>query len=502
MDSPAPSEFSDLQKPLEHFRAKTKRLKIHPAEMLLVAVVTAHVAFLPWAMGGMRSWGQFVSLSLAIASFALALVPRNYTAEHTGANAFRLVMWPRLMRFPIFWLGLLLLGYITAQGLNPAWTYMQDGKNWWMQRVDHITWMPTGVRVPFEYWGPWRKLIIYASAWMTVCAIWTGFTRRRSVQIFFIAISTNGLAIAGLGLAQKMLPNGKIFWVVNPPINSVFFSSFAYKNHAATYLDLTLFVTCGLAAWYYLRGLRRLEKSNPAGLFAFLATCIAITVLVSYARGATIVMLFFLCVAIGAFLVHQLLIPNTIRKPIVAVALMIIFGYFLKTGFEALNSREAWSRLSEGITNLDESLAPRRAATAASLDMLKDQWIKGAGAGSFRFLFPVYQQRHPEILSNSPGGSKMFWEHAHNDIVEFPIELGLVGSLLIFIAAGYWMFLLCKSYFWGNPFSVCVVFGALLLVASSWWDFPFQNPAILILWCSVGVATAMWTMFEELNIKG
>ena len=51
----------------------------------------------------------------------LSLVPRNYTPEHTGADFFHLVMWPRLVRFPIFWLGAALLGLVVVQALNPAW---------------------------------------------------------------------------------------------------------------------------------------------------------------------------------------------------------------------------------------------------------------------------------------------------------------------------------------------------------------------------------------------
>ena len=91
----SPSEFSELQKPLDIFRAKTKRLKIHPAEMALLWVVGAHLVFLPWAFGGMAAWTQVVSLVLGFVSLVMALVPRRYTEEHSGSNSFRLVMWPR-----------------------------------------------------------------------------------------------------------------------------------------------------------------------------------------------------------------------------------------------------------------------------------------------------------------------------------------------------------------------------------------------------------------------
>src|SRR6185295_8690372 len=135
-----------------------------------------------------------------------------------------------------------------------------------------------------------------------------------------------------------------------------FFSSFVYKNHAGAYLVLTLAVACGLAAWYYLRGLRRMEKSNPAGVFAFFTTCIAVSVLVSYARGATLIMLIYLCLSVAAFLLHQFLVPSENRKPIIAVVLILLFGFFLKTGLEALQSHIAWDRLAAGMTEKDASL--------------------------------------------------------------------------------------------------------------------------------------------------
>ena len=496
MDSLPPSDYSELQKPLEHFRAKTKRLQIHPLERLVLGIVAAQLVFLPWALGGMALWSQWVSLGFAAIGFAVALLPRSYAEEHTGSNTFRLVMWPRLAKFPVFWLGLALLAYVAMQALNPAWTYVQEGKGWWMQSLAPHAWLPQGVQVPFERGGPWRQLLIYASVWLTACAIWVGFTRRRTVQTLFIVIATNGVLLALFGIAQRLLGNGKLFWSYDSP-NGSFFSSFIYKNHVGAYLLLTLAVTSGLAAWYYLRGLRRLEKSNPAGLFAFFATCIAIAILISYARGATITMLAFLTVGVGVFLGHQLFMKNTTRKPIVAVMLLLIFGFFLKTGLEALNSREAWTRLKQGMAREDMSLEAREWATAAAGSMLHDHWKSGIGAGSFKFLFPVYQHRDPR-LSRTP----QFWEHAHNDVLQIPIELGLTGVALITGMAGYLLLGLARSFFWENPLSGCTVWGAGLLVVYAWWDFPFQCPAVLLTWCVLGVAVLLWTRFEELNVRG
>jgi hypothetical protein len=380
----------------------------------------------------MRTWAQIPSVVLSAFSLLIALLPRNYTEEHTGSNSFRLIMWPKLVRFPIFWIGSALLGYIVLQALNPAWTYETDGRSWWMRKIEAKSWLPTGVIAPFEKWNQWRMLIIYASAWMTVCAIWVAFTRRRTVQLFLLTLAANGLIVAILGVAQRITKAGKIYWSFDSP-NPAFFSSFIYKNHGAAYLDIILAVTCGLASWYYLRGLRRLEKSNPSGVLAFFATFIAIAVLISNARGATLVMLGFLLGCICAFIIYQFLIPKESRKPVIAIALILVFGTFLKTGLGALRAGEAWNRLQQGMTRQDLSLEMRERATAACIEMLGDHWKTGIGAGSFRYIFPIYQHRHPELVTT--GGERLFWEHAHNDIVQFPIELGIVGFGLL-VATG------------------------------------------------------------------
>lgn len=465
----------------------------------MLGVVGAHLVFLPWALGAMRPWAQFISLGLAILGFVVALVPRNYTEDHTGARRFKLIPWPKLLRFPIFWLGLALLGHVALQALNPAWVYVTNGQGWWMQGVEHRSWLPVGVDVPFERWGPWRMLMIYTSGFLTVCSIWIGFTRRRTVQLLFIGLAANGLLLTVLGIAQRLVPNDRIFWFVESQ-NPSFFSSFVYKNHAGAYLDLMLALSCGLAAWYYLRGLRRLDKSNPSGVFVFFATCIAVGVLTSYARGATLVMLVFLFACVAGFAIHQFMVRQEVSRRVVAIALVLIFGYFLKTGMEALRSGEAWDRLRRGVMREDLSLEFRERATRAAMEMLGENWQKGVGAGSFQFLFPIYQHRHPELVG--AGSRRMFWEHAHNDVLQIPIELGAAGAGILLLGAGYWMLRLSRSYFWENPLSAPVTLGLLLLVAYSWWDFPFQNPAILITWCALWPAVALWAQLEEQKNAG
>lgn len=490
------ADYIELQRPLDLFRAKRRKPRIHPVEQVLLWVVTAHLVLLPWALGGMRWWAQMASLALAATGMVVALLPRDAEDGAQDTSVSGAMIWARLFRFPVFWIGLAILLLVAVQALNPSWTFKSNEKSWWMQALPHRNWLPTGVEVPFERGGPWRALIVYAAAWLTVCSIWIGFTRRRTIQILLVGLAINGLLLAIFGIAQRVAGNGRIFWFFESP-NPTFFSSFIYKNHGGAYLVLTLAVACGLTGWYHLRAQRRLDKSNPSGVLAFLATCIAVSILTSYARGATITMLAFLVVCIGAFVIHQLRQPKGGRTPVVTLVLVVIFGFFLKTGLEALQSREAWDRLKQGISHQDSSLASRALATRAATEMWRDYAWAGAGAGSFRFLFPIFQNRFPDLVARD--GRPTYWEHAHNDLVQIPLELGIAGVALLGAAGVFWTITLLRSSAWTNPLAASCALGALLLLVYAWWDFPFQCPAILVTWCALWPAVAHWSRLEDHN---
>ena len=487
---PATTAAFDSSSP-DRARTRRERPRIHSVEKLLLTLVTLHLVFMPWALGAMHLPAQIASAVLAALGFAVSLWPRNYTAENSGNEAFRLTPWPRLARFPVFWLGLALLGYIALQALNPVWTYITDGKVFWMMRIKGSDWLPPGIWAPFEKWGPWRVFMVFGSAWLTTCAVWVGFTRRRTLQILVGALAANGVLLAILGVAQRMTHTNLIYWNFDFP-GAMPFASFVYKNHGAEYLLLSLAAACGLAGWFYIRGLRRMEKSNPSGVLAFAATFVAVAVVTSYARGATLTMLAYLLACIAGFVAHQLSLPKEHRRTPILVVMLLVFGYFLNTGLDALRAGEAWERMKSGLTRQDVSWESREWASAATWEMIKDAPLTGAGAGSFQYVFPLYQHRDKRL-----GPGQLFWQQAHNDLLQFPAELGIIGCALIAAMLGWWMLQLVCCHFWDNALSVCLVGGLVALLLYSWFDFPFQCPAILITWCVLWPVVTLWTQFEE-----
>jgi O-antigen ligase len=310
-------------------------------------------------------------------------------------------------------------------------------------------------------------LLIYAAAWLVACAMWIGFTRRRTFQFFFTALVGNGFLLACVGMLQRVKGNGRVLGIFESP-TSYFVATLLYKNHAAAYFNILLGLAAGLSFWFYTRNLRRLEKSSPAGIFAFFAAAIAVIVLFSFSRAGTILMLTLTVALLGIFLVRQF---------------RLLLGSFVWLGSYSMQLdrvTESMGRLFKG--DRESSIEYRESAHQATWEMAQDRPGFGWGSGGFRFLFPLYQQRHEQIFRD-PGGHRLYWEHAHNDYLELLAELGAVGCGLLGLGLGFAGWISLKPHARGNPLVLFGLLGLGTTLAHAWVDFPFQNPAILTTWC-------------------
>ena len=95
------------------------------------------------------------------------------------------------------------------------------------------------------------------------------------------------------------------------------------------------------------------------------------------------------------------------------------------------------------IENVDKDA--RVLSTKATWDMAQDRLWLGWGAGSFRYIFPIYQKNYPEIFyayyHKKKGwvGRKMY-RYAHNDVLQSVAEFGLIGSGLLFLSIAWIVF--------------------------------------------------------------
>jgi len=479
------------------FRLHGHRPALHPQERRTLAWVTIHLCFLPWALGTMHLWSQCASLTLAVIGFVVAAWPRRYTEAGATGEPVEIQVRPlrRLWRFPVFWIGLALLVYIATQGLNPAWRYKANSTYWWIEPTTHLSWLPSGMDVPFPNAGPWRALIIHASLWLTLCTVWIGFMRRLTFRLLFTFVAANGVLLAILGLAQLLTHATGIFWVVKSS-NAAFVASFIYRNHAGAYLNLALALAVGLAWWHFVRARRYFEKSSPASVYTFCAVILGVTVLFSLSRGAAITMAAFILLAGTTFVWSLWSQPTDRRSYVASIGLVVLLMGFIGVGLYSLNLKKVRTRFDNVFSDSDASFSSRVEAHSAAAEMLAARPLYGYGVGCFRYGFPEYVSKHPNIYYSGIA-NRWFWEHAHNDLLEYPIEFGLFGFGIILAGIGWLCWRLVRWRFWSNPLALPLVLGVALTIFHAWGDFVFQNPAILITWAMLLLAAGRWAELDQ-----
>ena len=466
---------------LESFRGRQERQPIDGAERAVLWFLGAELVLLPWALGAELPWAQIAGLALAAAALACALVPR-YRPGAPGEGGRWLSPWRKLSRFPIFWLGGALLALVTIQALNPAWTFTAKGNYWWVLRARDVPWLPAGVAAPFGRFNAWRDLIIGASTWFATCAVWVGLIRQRSLRLLLGILTANGIALSALEAWQHLNSAQRIPWPLTALTMQPLHASFVYKNHAGSYLTLTVFCALALAAWNFRRGARTMRKSTPTGVLVLAALLISTGVLFTLSKGASLLL------GGGALLFAGwwagLSWRERGRRAANPAVTALLASVFLLLALYTIRRVD----FSEILAHFDELTAKGAAADSvrgrivvhrADGDMLRDHWLRGVGAGGFRYLFPEYQRRYPEIYL----AGALYWEHAHGDWWEVPIELGLAGDLLLLAGTGWWIAWFSRHgpLLW-NVLAIPLLLGCGLTVMHAEFDFPFQSPAILITW--------------------
>ena len=443
----------------------------------------------------MAAWSQVTSLLSALTGLVLASWPRT-----TGKNSEpipRPRFWPAagLRRSKIFWAGMILLGYISVQALNPAWQFFTDGETWWLEPIDFVRWLPSSVSAPFARANPWRTLVVFGSLLLLVSSVWTGFTRRKSYHLLFTLLAANAGLLALFGLAQRLSGATEIFWAY-PSSNDHFVASFIYPNHAGPYLYLMVALLIGLAGWHTQRPHQPQKNAGAAAAFVVIAVCCALLVIFSYSRMSILLLLAYGALVGGHWILRWLQGTGSIRYRPETLPLALIFTAVIGVCVVTMQTEKIRERFTDLFDHtatavLDRTL-PRQAATA----MFRDHWLVGWGAGCFRYGFSKYTKAYPAI-HYFPHGPRRYWEHAHNDLLEFPVELGVVGLLPLAVILGCAIGELYRRRFWRNTLSLSLVLGCALLVVHAWVDFVFQNPAILLTSGVLFAGALRWTELDQ-----
>jgi len=469
----------------------TKGTSLGAPELAVLAICGLDLLVEPWALGTMHAPSQVGALMLAAAGMVAALWPQPGPIAEARA-------WEHLFRFPIFWGGLALLAYVIIQATNPAWRFVTDAHSWWLVPLIPRPHLPSGVEAPFDRSNPWRSAVIWATPWLLSCALWCGLRRRLSYRLLFGAVTGAGALLAVVGLIQRLSAADRILWAYRPANDAQFMATFIYRNHAGAYFDLVLAAALGLATWHGRRWRRRQEGPGATIGFSFAAALIATGVVFTDSR-LSIALMALPLIAISAGVAtrndpgHRPF--QWVRWLVAALPILAIFAIALVS----FASGDVRNRFSSLLAHPGETLGFREEARRAAEEMLADRWMFGWGAGCFRYGFPLYAQRYP-VIYFSANHQLRYWEHAHDDLVEFPLELGVVGMIPIVVGLAFVVWRLGTVQAWRNPFSLCATAGCLATLGHAWMDFVFQNPAVLALWVALLVGAIRWAELDK-NIE-
>jgi O-antigen ligase len=226
----------------------------------------------------------------------------------------------------------------------------------------------------------------------------------------------NGFVIAVRVIAEHLSPS---------PSTDVT-GTFVNENSYAAFANLLIPVALALGRDAQRRASVEGDRSHPGYLLYFIAGMMVLSVFVSGSRTGIC-----LCVLLtGAWLMIELKPGSGTRDAGLGVrAVPLLAPLIIALGLLLLLGTDLVKDVPASFRGLPVQVTAKARVCVATLRMLRENPLFGIGAGTFQHAFPYYQ----------PEGLKGFYRYAHNDWLQYMVELGLVGSVLLaaLIAASF-----------------------------------------------------------------
>jgi O-antigen ligase len=455
-------------------------------EWLVCIFATLTLVFTAWSLGGYKTWALHLLFAGGMGTFLASVVPmprswNGYDQQHGNLKNFK-----RLLLQPFFLAGLCFLVYILIQYFNPSVVQVYGEKSWWVERMTPPLGanLPSSVKADYETMNALRTFVIQASAISLACGILVGIQRRKSALIILWFFVTSGVAMGFVAILQKLTKTWQILWFIEASFPyPKLWGTFFYRNQGAAFLVLVLLVSALLYFFYYKKSAEKLRKSGPHFLFFSFVFLLYSSVWLSLSRGAILIGFLFVivfCIIIFWDNLIKICRGGSLILPSIFFVGLILWGIFI---LQFSN----WSEVEKRVEHFEEIVNnlgtyDRTLSTKATCDMAQDRMLYGWGAGSYRYVFPIYQQKydsiwHHSVDRNSGGTGRKLYSYAHNDWVQFLAEYGILGSFIIVAMFICLIIYAIKLFYFSRSAGFVIFSGLFFIFIHNFVDFIFSSPS-------------------------
>ena len=348
----------------------------------------------------------------------------------------------------------------------------------------------------YPYAG-WYKLLFYIAMGMIFYSFIMAVNSKQEIRVIVIAVIISGIIHAFIYL---------ISYLKGQPLMSQWYGyemkkvggTFVNRDHYAAYLSMVLPV---LAAWtfYYSNQFSRSQRSRVSKVVTFMqakkgivAYMIIVLVLMSVGQLFSLsragigscLCSFIILIYLFSHRVERMKITTMLFLVIlVIVTLTYWIGYYPILERFKLIPYEWESKIGRWVVWQD------------SMKIVKDFPVAGVGLANFSNAF-IHYKRFSDIR----------YRYAHNDVLQFLVEMGIFGLMLLIITVIFF-YRQIITYPWQlhsrtRALVLGLTAGTIAVLIHSFFDFPLQIPAnalLLAVYCGLLYASIKVDTIDRIN---
>jgi O-antigen ligase len=305
----------------------------------------------------------------------------------------------------------------------------------------------------------WSLLALLPPAAMFLMVASLPNDERRRLAVPLLAVASLSIVLGAFQLLGGPESPLRPYAVTN---NTSPVGFFANVNHEGTLL------LCSLPFMAFLAGRaagRRSRSKRSGGAVISVAVGLFLTVGIAIS-GSSAGYGLFIPTALASLLIYRRAVVGRIAWPWTA-GMSLVLLIFTVVALRGPLSSEAFAG------DLTDQPTSRRVLAATTVRAIEDSFPVGTGLGTFQTVYRRYE--NPDRVT------RQYANHAHNDYVEFVLELGIAGLLLILAFIAWWAMALVRV--WrsevpgaGMARAASVAIGVVLL--HSIVDYPLRTSAI------------------------